>query len=362
MERIIQELWNEIKQYINKFQGKDMTLDNKDIFLFGTGMNGILAFEALKDDYEVDGFLDNNPKLWGSFVEGIQIFSPDEILNKENSIVIITTATRNYETIKIQLDEIGASYMTWLEYQLLINHEKFRYVYEELLCDLFSKETYLKLVLANITGKQEYRNQVYCENQYFALPDFNIPLRDEIFIDCGAYVGDTIESYIKTRLGYIGKIIAFEPNERVFSALEIRKKRLIKEWALEDSDILIEKKAIGFGRSKGTMITETDGNTAARVSEEGVHKIEIVSLDEYLLETKQEPLFVKVDVEGYEKKLLYGAEQLIKERKPLIAISIYHKVEDFYEIPMLIKEWNPSYKMAIRSHLPNDTDTILYCY
>ncbi len=362
MEQKIQELWNEIKQYINQLQGKDMTLDNKDVFLFGIGLNGTLAFKALKSDYEVDGFLDNNSKLWGSFIEGIQVFSPDEILNKENIIVIITTATRNYEVIKKQLEDLGVPYVTWLEYQLLMNREKYRYVYEELLCDLFSKETYLKLVLANITGKQEYRNQVFCENQYFALPYFNIPLREEIFIDCGAYVGDTIESYIKTRLGYIGRIIAFEPNERVFSALEIRKKRLVEEWALEASDIMLEKKAIGSGQSKGTMITETDGNTAARISEQGVHKIEIVSLDEYLSETKQEPLFIKVDVEGYEKKLLFGAEQIIKERKPLIAISIYHKVEDFYEIPMLIKEWNPSYKMAIRSHLPNDTDTVLYCY
>ena len=362
MEQNNQELWNEIEQYINQFQNKGIVLHNKTIFLFGAGMNGSFALEALKNDDEVGGFLDNSSELWGSFIEGFQVFSPDEVLEKENYIVIITTACRNYKDVKNQLDGLRVAYITWFEYQLSINQDKFKYVNEELIYDSFSKETYMKLILANITGNKEYRNQVFCENQYFALPDFNIPLRNEIFIDCGAYVGDTIESYIMARLGCIGKIIAFEPNERVWPAFEIRKKRLIQEWALEISDILLEKKAVGSRNREGTMVIESNGNIMARISNRGEKKIEVVSLDEYLLEMKQEPLFIKVDVEGYEQELLYGAKKIIKERKPLIAISIYHKAEDFYEIPMLIKKWNSSYKMSIRSHMPDDTETVLYCY
>ncbi len=69
-------------------------------------------------------------------------------------------------------------------------------------------------------------------------------------------------------------------------------------------------------------------------------------------------MFIKVDIEVYVKCYFFGAIKLIKEWKPLKAISIYHKSEDLYKIPLIIKSWNPEYKMSIRTHMSDDMEKI----
>lgn len=358
MELELEFLWSKIVNYSERLN--KIKLNNKTVFLFGAGKNGSFALENLSNNYQICGFLDNFSQLWGTQKDGLMIFSVEEVKKYNNSIVIISTASRNYSTIKSQLKSLNIECVTWFEYQLYENLDKVRWVYE-MLYDSYSKRTYLNLILARITGEQEYRNQIFCPNQYFALPEFNIPMPQEVFVDCGAYVGDTVETYIRTRMGIVGKIIAFEPNEQVWSALEKRRTRLIQEWNLEISDIVIEKKAIGRCNGTGSVQLDRNGNIAARIDENG-SDIEINSLDEYLATFSQNPLFLKVDIEGGEKNLICGAEHTIRTKKPTMAISVYHNLEDIYELPIIIKTWNSSYKMSIRSHMPDDTETVLYCY
>lgn len=358
MELELEFLWSKIEKYAERLN--EIKLNNKTIFLFGAGMNGSFTLECLRENYQIYGFLDNFSQLWGTQKDGLMIFSTEEVKKYNNSIVIISTASKNYKAVKNQLESLNIECITWFEYQLCSNLDKMRCVYE-MLYDSFSKRTYLNLILAKVTGEQEYRNQIFCPNQYFALPEFNIPMPQEVFVDCGAYVGDTVETYVKTRMGSFGKVIAFEPNEQVWPALEKRRNRLIEEWSLRSSDIVIEKKAIGRCGGTGCVQLDGHGNITARV-DEGGSDIEINSLDEYLTTFNQNPLFIKVDIEGGEKNLIYGAEHTIRTKKPAMAISVYHKAEDIYELPIIIKTWNSSYKMSIRSHMPDDTDIVLYCY
>jgi hypothetical protein len=68
-----------------------------------------------------------------------------------------------------------------------------------------------------------------------------------------------------------------------------------------------------------------------------------------------------MDIEGYELDALKGAERLIKKNKPKLAISIYHKPEDFFEIPLLLKRFVPEYKIYIKHHAPFQAiETVCY--
>lgn len=67
-----------------------------------------------------------------------------------------------------------------------------------------------------------------------------------------------------------------------------------------------------------------------------------------------------MDVEGAELIALKGAEQTIKKYKPKLAISIYHKPNDLWEIPLLIKSWVPEYKIYIRHYNVVSSETIMY--
>ena len=209
-----------------------------------------------------------------------------------------------------------------------------------------------------------FRN-IFVRHQYFEIPEFCIPCRNEVFVDCGAYTGDTLEDYINKKVGTFKRGYFFEPTEKTVHALEIRKDRLIKEWALEEEQIVIERKIVTAKSGMRYFIEGTNDEKWNRIGKEDSMKkkpIPAISLDEYFADKKEKPTFIKADIEGAEMEMLEGAKGIIAEKKPLLAICIYHRIEDLYEIPILLKQFCPEYKMSIRHHMPNYCETVLYCY
>lgn len=62
----------------------------------------------------------------------------------------------------------------------------------------------------------------------------------------------------------------------------------------------------------------------------------IVRLDDAL--KGEDATFIKMDIEGSEVAALRGAEEILRTQKPQLAICVYHKTSDFWEIPSLIRE------------------------
>ena len=88
--------------------------------------------------------------------------------------------------------------------------------------------------------------------------------------------------------------------------------------------------------------------------------IKIVRLDDALKGKRVDT--IKADLEGFEMEMLHGAENIIKTQKPLLALSIYHKITDYYEIALYVKKLVPEYHMKIGHHTTDFNDTVLYCY
>lgn len=70
--------------------------------------------------------------------------------------------------------------------------------------------------------------------------------------------------------------------------------------------------------------------------------------------------FIKMDIEGAEMDALHGAAELIKSKKPKLAICIYHKLEDLWEIPLYIRSLVVGYDFYVRQHTPLYLETVLY--
>ena len=68
-----------------------------------------------------------------------------------------------------------------------------------------------------------------------------------------------------------------------------------------------------------------------------------------------------MDIEGAEKKALLGARETIKKYKPLLVVCIYHRQEDFFEIPFTIKKIiEDEYRFYIRQYRYGQSETVLY--
>lgn len=70
--------------------------------------------------------------------------------------------------------------------------------------------------------------------------------------------------------------------------------------------------------------------------------------------------FLKMDVEGSELAVLQGAEQTLQQFKPRLAISIYHKFGDFFEIPLFLQSLNIGYHLYLDHYSIHAEETVLY--
>ena len=109
---------------------------------------------------------------------------------------------------------------------------------------------------------------------------------------------------------------------------------------------------------KETLHFMSGRSTSSCVSDDGGIEVQAESIDN--VHAGQVVTFLKMDIEGSEIEALKGAEKIIREQKPKLAISIYHKPEHLFQIPLLIHEMVPEYRLYIRHHTETFADTVLY--
>ena len=92
-------------------------------------------------------------------------------------------------------------------------------------------------------------------------------------------------------------------------------------------------------------------------------KVEEVTVDQFVSENDLDVGLITIDVEGAEQNLLKGALDTIKSQKPLLFISIYHNVADFFEIKPWIQSLDLGYEFEIVKEQPWTfvADTVLQC-
>lgn len=351
--------WERIQEFT-----QNVFLEGDSLFLFGAGLIGALAAATMRSELNIIAICDNDKQKQGTVIEGVPCISPDELSEYQNPFVLIST-NKYYQSVHQQLADMQIPHCGLDAYVIHKYFKEFERVYNAL--DDASKEIYAGILLCRMTGDISGLEQYYCAEQYFCFPKFRcLESRDGIFVDCGAFVGDTVENIIKYSMAVFRKIYAFEPTERTFSALQKRGAFLTDIWALSEGQIVYEQKAVGREHIFLTFRENMSDLSSASLSinsNVGENRVEVVALDEYFAgQEAQNIVFIKADIEGSEWDMLHGAAKIIQRDKPKLAICIYHTIYDFFRIPLYLKELVPEYQFHIRHHSNTDIETVLYCH
>lgn len=171
----------------------------------------------------------------------------------------------------------------------------------------------------------------------------------ESYLDLGAYDGDTIREFLHYSGGGYKRITALEPNAKNFSKL------LRACSGMRDTQLL---QLGAFDRDAVLFFNNKAGRNSA-VAESGV-ETRVRAVDELL--GGESVSYVKADVEGADFEALTGMAKTIAAFRPKLNCSVYHRFEDIFRLPLLLKDLCPDYKLYLRHHpyIPA-WDTNVYC-
>lgn len=222
----------------------------------------------------------------------------------------------------------------------------------ELLADEWSKNVFQDMLNFKFSGKLEYLfRHATKRKDDIAFLEVN---GNEVYYDLGAYDGDTLLEGQGARIkgqGY--KVVAVEADAKNFSKLKLRVEG--QGLRIEDSgarigDIVLINKAV-WKDEKGIEFSAKSGRSASVFSDRAKKKIiASTTIDAIAKETGWEPSYIKMDVEGAEKEVIAGGTATIKHCHPKLFIAAYHFNEDLFQIPLILHQLNPNYKIYLRKH------------
>lgn len=279
------------------------------IIFYGTG-NDLLLLSRLYPDLPLRRLCDKSEQKQRNGWQGIPVMSPERLREKRTEAYVAITTSGFYNEIESFLLQQG-----------------------------FKPEQIINLSLATDI-----------KNQYFD-PEIMTPELEGIFVDGGCFNCSTDREFIKWCQGRYQKIVAFEPDRKNYRrCLEISEKEGIKNIEI------INK---GLWDCAAELAFEETGGQGSKIGAGGsINRVDAAAIDEVV--TGGQVTLIKLDVEGAELKALQGSQKIIRQYRPRLAISVYHKPEDILELPEYVLSLHEDYQLYLRHYQMSAYETILY--
>jgi FkbM family methyltransferase len=229
--------------------------------------------------------------------------------------------------------------------EFFYNNEEKILAAREILSDERSKEVYDELIRYKLDGK---------------ISHFDVTDRDggvfsdvlsggyEVYCDLGAYTGDTLEEAF-SKFPEIEKAIAFEPSPKTFIKLTNNAAKFAdKQIELVNACAWNENGTAIFtdGSSRNSTLANSGAQNGKTISGAKIKEITTATPDSYM-DFSGKALLVKFDVEGAEKEAIEGSQKAIRSNLTELCVSLYHRSEDIFALPLLIHQLLPDHKLFI---------------
>lgn len=158
--------------------------------------------------------------------------------------------------------------------------------------------------------------------------------KDDIVLDCGAAVGTfSLQAANKCK-----KVYAVEPLPKFIKALKMTFKNYKNVQILP----------VAVGDKEGDLyINELSFGSFLSNDKKG-DKVQLKTIDSLFADKNRPITYIKADLEGYEMSMLGGAKKTLKKYKPKLAITVYHKENNYKKMISFLKKVNPDYNFVIK--------------
>ena len=341
------------------------------LYIYGTGgMARDIARVLRVKGFEILAFVDHLGTS-GATCEGLPVVRPDAI--QESRANPIVMGIHNYKadlpSLILRLQSLGFTHIVsnvdlydcvgaelgdryWLGSRSFYKAQIENIVaLDAFWSDDASRLLYKQVLEYRMTGDSLVLPNPATSTQYHPsdIPAWEYPLR---MVDCGAFTGDTVLDFINHKLA-IASFSAFEPDSANFT--QLAKNVRLNQQHLPDAKLW----PCGVSRTTGLVSFDAAQGLGSHISSAGTSAIQCVSLDEAL--QNADINLIKMDIEGAEPDALLGARELIKDRRPGLALSVYHTPAHLWEIPFLVKTLiQGDARYYLRMHGHSTFDLVLY--
>lgn len=366
-------------QTIDNFREKSQ---NKKIVLWGAIESNVKKANSLFNN--IDCIIDTDSEHWGLRCDFLKIYSQEHLyaLNPDTHVILVTSRSANVFSITKAIKEVDNfdifylsvitdKFFGFFSKELYNNYERIQNV-EKMLYDDRSRKVYREVVRRRIIGATgEFNNlKTRTDPQYIFRHMYTI-IDDEVIIDCGGYIGDSVEKFVLAFGNSVKKIYSFECFQDNIAKIKEKGEELTENgwtgklivvpYAVSDKNGRITFNDIGNPEGGSLPDSRLTVQYNEKLAPINIVEVETKTIDDYLPENEKVTL-IKMDIEGAEYEALKGAEKTIKKYQPRLAISIYHNPDDYWRICEVIHSFNSEYQFAVRHHQNNHLDTVLYAW
>lgn len=328
----------------------------KKIVMYGMG-NGADKILNVCEHYgiEVCDFFASDGFVRGHSFHGKTVLTYSAVKEKygQNNIIILLSFASSLPEVLDTVYRVASECELYAPDVPVFGSELFNYEFyngnigkidrvRELLCDNRSVDVFDSVISFKLFGNIDTLKD--SSSSFGEVFERILPTeRFECIADLGAYNGDTLRE-IKPYAKNLKKAIALEPDRRNFKKL--------CEYSESEQAFEIEAHQAAAWSHTDTLLFDGSGNRNSSLSADSAHinketvTVTASSLDSILAGRRVD--YIKYDVEGSEAEAIAGSVQSIKHSLPSLMISLYHRSGDIFELPLLIHEMFPEYKLYIR--------------
>ncbi len=332
----------------DKFLWEHLKSTDKPIVMYGMG-NGADKILAVAEHYgiEICDFFASDGFVRGHLFHDKRVLSYSEAKEKYGDMIVLLSFASSLPDVMNNFYRIASECEFYAPDVPVFgdtlftpefvksNIESIGSVYN-MLSDERSREIYENVINYKLTGDISYLRASESDeeevNTLISAKNFTS------YADLGAYTGDTVKKMLDVATN-MKKVIALEPDARNF--------RKLTTYAEGENRCPVITHNLGAWSHRDTLFFDASGNRNANIGENKKGKTASVdSLDNIL--SGESVDYIKYDVEGSEKEVLLGTRETIEKYAPTLLVSLYHRSEDIFALPLLVKELCPDYKLYLR--------------